>query len=271
MVRMGGLEAYVQGEGDAVLLIHGAHIAEAFLPLTQEAALATRHRLIRYHRRGYAGSEPIPDTFDIVDQARDARMLLEHLGVERAHVVGWSSGGVIATQLAVDAPSVVHSLIVLEPAITPPANAAAMAETLAPILETYNSLGGPMAVDHFMRELAGGPDWRAAVSRTVPGGPEQADKDASTFFEVELPGVMEWSFDRERASLIHQPVLYVMGSASGARYEAMKDNFVSLVSETEVVVLPELDHLLFIRDPKLVANTIAEFLARHPILQVGAQ
>ena len=43
--------------------------------------------------------------------------LLRHLGIERAHVVGHSSGGVMALRLALDAPEAVHSLILLEPAL----------------------------------------------------------------------------------------------------------------------------------------------------------
>ena len=44
---------------------------------------------------------------------------MKHLGLERAHVVGHSYGGAIAVQLALEAPSLVHSLVLLEPAIFP--------------------------------------------------------------------------------------------------------------------------------------------------------
>ena len=83
----------------------------------REPALA-RYRLIRYHRRGYAGSsKPEPGaSVSIGKQAADAVALLRHLRIERAHIVGHSYGGVIALQLALDAPQVVHSLTLLEPA-----------------------------------------------------------------------------------------------------------------------------------------------------------
>jgi pimeloyl-ACP methyl ester carboxylesterase len=110
------LEFEVTGTGDPVLLIHGAFLAEAYAPLCAEPAL-TGHCLVRYHRRGYAGSSPVTAPFTLGQQAADCRALLEHLGIERAHVVGHSSGGAIALQLALDAPQVVHSLILLEPAL----------------------------------------------------------------------------------------------------------------------------------------------------------
>ena len=47
MIKAEGLEYESHGEGEAVLLIHGSHVADAFLPLAREAALADRYRLIR--------------------------------------------------------------------------------------------------------------------------------------------------------------------------------------------------------------------------------
>jgi pimeloyl-ACP methyl ester carboxylesterase len=42
---------------------------------------------------------------------------MEHVGIRRAHVVGHSSSGNIALQLALDSPEVVHSIALLEPAL----------------------------------------------------------------------------------------------------------------------------------------------------------
>src|SRR5438552_11370359 len=89
----GVLEYEIVGSGEPVVLIHGAFIAEAYAPLCREPALAP-YQLIRYHRRGYAGSSPVPASFSIAQQAADGRALLRQLGIERAHVRG------VATALA---------------------------------------------------------------------------------------------------------------------------------------------------------------------------
>ncbi len=70
MLEAEGLECEAIGHGEAVLLIHGALVADAFLPLMREAALADRYRLIRYRRRGYGGSDPVSGTFSLAQQAR---------------------------------------------------------------------------------------------------------------------------------------------------------------------------------------------------------
>ena len=49
------LEYEVAGSGEPVLLI-SAVLADGFLPLLSEPALADRYQLIRYHKRGWVGS-----------------------------------------------------------------------------------------------------------------------------------------------------------------------------------------------------------------------
>ena len=81
------------------------------------AGLTERYQLVRYHRRGYAGSSTVGRSFSITDQATDCAELIRGLGIERAHIVGHSSGGPIALQLALDAPEMVESLVLLEPGL----------------------------------------------------------------------------------------------------------------------------------------------------------
>ena len=60
-----GLEYESVGKGESVLLIHGAIICDSDAPYMSQPALVGRHRVIRYHRRGYADSAPRPPQFGI--------------------------------------------------------------------------------------------------------------------------------------------------------------------------------------------------------------
>jgi len=264
MLKAEGLEYESHGEGEPVLLIHGSHIADAFLPLAREAALADRYRIVRYHRRGFAASDPHSGAFSIEEQAQDALALLKHLGLERAHVIGHSYGGVTAVQLALEAPRAVHSLVLLEPPLMTADGFAAFSEEVAPFLEAYRSGDTCGAVDSFL-SVVGGPDWRTEVEKTVPGGPGQAERDAATFFEVEFPALEKWILAGDQTSRISQPVLYVIGSESGPLFEEPLHLFRSEVPQTEEVVVPGLNHLLQMRNPRTVAEPIAGFLARQPL------
>jgi pimeloyl-ACP methyl ester carboxylesterase len=78
------------GDGHAayVVLVHGSLIAGAFAPLRAEPALTERHRLVMYHRRGFAGSTHPDGPLPIAQQAADCRAFMRHLGVQCAHIVG---------------------------------------------------------------------------------------------------------------------------------------------------------------------------------------
>lgn len=262
MLEHNGLEYETRGDGDAVLLIHGSHIAGSFLPFMEEPALEG-YRLIRYHRRGFAGSAPVPIVFAIPDQARDARSLLDHLGADRAHVVGHSYGGATALQLALDAPQAVRSLVLLEPALLSVPSGAEVREGIAQAARVYESGDPAGAVDQFLT-LVTGADWRSTTEALVPGGPAQAERDAATFFETEVPALDKWSFDAERAERISQPVLYVIGEQSGAVFEEGVELLRSLVPQTREARVPGVDHRLQMQNPALVAEKIAEFLRGLP-------
>src|SRR5687768_3989245 len=89
------LEYEIEGTGEPVLLISPV-LADGFLPLVSQRALTDRYRLIRYHKRGWAGSTHTAPPVSIADHVVDAAALLEHLDVPRAHIAGHSSGGAIA-------------------------------------------------------------------------------------------------------------------------------------------------------------------------------
>jgi pimeloyl-ACP methyl ester carboxylesterase len=263
MQKAAGLEYEEHGNGEPVLLIHGAIVTDAMLPLARDTALSERYRLIRYRRRAHGESDPLDGPFTLADQARDAVALLDDLGVERAHVVGHSGGGAIGTQLAIQALDRVHTLSVLEPAIIPSESLAVFPQMSAPVAEAYRAGDTRGALDAWMTLVSCGPDWRAQAERTVPGALGQLDHDAVTFFELEFPTLGDWLFEADSCSRITQPVLLVTGGDSGPMVESVKQNFLTLVPEAESVVLPGVNHLMQMQDPKGVGATIAEFLSRH--------
>jgi pimeloyl-ACP methyl ester carboxylesterase len=102
------LEYEIQGAGEPVILIHPGRFADWFAPLLNQPALTDHYRLVRYHRAGCAGSSRIAGAVSLAQQASQCRSLMDQLGIQRAHVVGHSSSGNIAQQLALDAPETVH-------------------------------------------------------------------------------------------------------------------------------------------------------------------
>ena len=252
----------IAGSGEPVVCIYGAFIADSFRPLLTEPSLTGRYRLIRYHRRGYAGSSPATEPASIHRQAADCRSLLDYLGVDRAHVVGHSYGGAIALQLALDAPGVVHSLAVLEPALLVGASAEGYRAALVRSSERYRQAGAATVVDEFLE--ARSPGYRAALDRVLPGGFAQAVRDAGTWFDWELPGLLGWRFGEAEARRISQPVLAVLGGQSNVLWPRFGETHRLLLAwlpQAEGYILPGATHLMQLEHPPAKATAVAEELA----------
>lgn len=96
------------GSGEPLLLVMGFGLsAEGWAPFLP---LLGSYRAITYDNRGTGASVGPLDGMSIAAFAEDAAAVLRAAGVERAHVHGQSMGGMIAQQLTLDHPELVHTL-----------------------------------------------------------------------------------------------------------------------------------------------------------------
>jgi pimeloyl-ACP methyl ester carboxylesterase len=254
------IEYEIRGNGEPVILAHAGLIGEWFQPLLDEPLLTDRYRLVRYHRAGYAGSSRVNGPLSVANQAAHLHALMRRLSLERAHIVGHSSGGNIALQFAMDFPRAAQSLALLEPALlavpSPPQVPRAM--------ELYGAGDKAAAVDIFLQGTCGS-DYRAALEKAIPGGFDQAVAGADTFFAQELPSLREWSFGPEDSRQISQPVLAVLGANSGLTFRQRQDLLLAWLPRVEAFVLPDATHLLHVQNPRAMAAGLAAFFAHHPL------
>jgi len=265
------LEYRVRGTGEPVVLVHAGLFADWFQPLLEEPALAARYRVLSFHRVGYAGSSRVAGPVSIARQAAHVRALMRHLGIERAHIVGHSSGGNIALQLALDAPEQVHSLSILEPALPVGGGSERLLATrraaMVPIVEQFRAGNKAAAVDGFMRMVAG-PAYRAPFEQALPGAFDRGVADADTFFGQELPAIQQWQLTREDAGRITQPVIAVVGEKSpevSPIWNERQQVLLGWLPNVEGFVLPGTTHLLHVQNPRGMAEALASFFARHPM------
>jgi pimeloyl-ACP methyl ester carboxylesterase len=258
------LEYEIIGSGEPVLLSSPA-VPRGFLPLLSQPALADRYRLIRYHRRGWAGSTHTLPPVSIADHAADAAGLLDHLGVRRAHVAGHSNSGPVVLQLALDRPDLVHTLTLLEPALFTVPSAEVFFKQAGPSLEAYGAGDHERAVAGFLNAVSG-LDWetcQAVIDEHVPGGIAQTVKDADTLFGIELPAISAWAFGPEQAAAIAQPVLSVLGSETVQLFVEGRPLLHAWFPQVEDSTIEGVGHFLHIQRPQPVAQAMAEFLARN--------
>jgi pimeloyl-ACP methyl ester carboxylesterase len=102
-----------RGQGEPVVLIHG-WLASAGLNWELpgiSTALAKDFRVIQMDVRGHGLSDkPKKEELYAMELVEDVARLLDHLKIKKAHIVGYSMGGIIAAKFAVKHPGRVHSL-----------------------------------------------------------------------------------------------------------------------------------------------------------------
>jgi pimeloyl-ACP methyl ester carboxylesterase len=103
-------ELFGEPEGDPVVLICGCGQPSAGWHAGIAPALqAAGHRVVIFDNRGVFPSASPPGPYSIDDMVLDTLGLLDHLGIERAHIAGYSMGGWIAETLAARHPERVAS------------------------------------------------------------------------------------------------------------------------------------------------------------------
>jgi pimeloyl-ACP methyl ester carboxylesterase len=251
------LEYEVHGAGEPAVLIHGSALADTYLPILSEPSLGS-FTLVRYRRRGFGNSTHPTSIISIGAQANDCWTLMSELNIARAHIAGHSYGGVIALQLALDHPEVVHSLALLEPALVGfVPHAAEFMGALVPVIKSHEKGDRREALEGFFLQVAG-PDWRKSFD-AIPGSMEMALADIDNLFRVEIPAMGQWLFTRDDAGRIHQPILAVVGGESAPVFHEIQELVQSWFPHAKPVLIPRTNHMLQAVEPRALAEVLAGF------------
>jgi pimeloyl-ACP methyl ester carboxylesterase len=110
-----GVHYQVVGRPPDVVMIHGLSSNLAFWHLRFALPLSRRFRATTYDLRGHGYSDTPPAGYSSAEMAKDLCGLLDHLGIERAHLVGHSFGAAVALHFAVLFPRRVRTLTLADP------------------------------------------------------------------------------------------------------------------------------------------------------------
>jgi len=257
-----------QADGEPILLVHGGVFSDWFLPMTHASQLAG-YRLIRVRRAGFLDGTAPAAPLSFADHARHCALLLDALGLKDAHVCGHSSGALVALQLALDVPTAVRTLTLLEPApagdLAEPADGEAIGRLIGPAIAAAAAGDVDTAFDTFL-ETVGGSGGRALVERTLGvEGLQMAVAQARTL-TGEVQAVTGWRFTSDDASRITQPLLLVQGGRSHELAPFAPNTIPALAAmapQARVVTLPGVTHLMPLQDPAGVAGLLADFIAER--------
>src|SRR5215208_5090367 len=118
--EVNGINLYyeIHGAGRAMILLHGGLMSsEMFGPVLP--ALAEHHQVIAVDLQGHGRTADIDRPIDIRLMADDIAALIDHLGLEKPDIVGYSLGGGVALFTAVKYPGKVGRLVVASAYLRP--------------------------------------------------------------------------------------------------------------------------------------------------------
>ncbi|MFX0034165.1 MAG: alpha/beta fold hydrolase [Candidatus Hermodarchaeota archaeon] len=102
----------IHGEGYPIVLIHGFGLHKEFW-VAQIPALANYFRVISLDNRGSGNSDHPREPYKLETLADDVKCLLDVLGIQKAHVIGWATGAMIAQYLVLQYPMRVNKLVLI--------------------------------------------------------------------------------------------------------------------------------------------------------------
>lgn len=110
--RAGGTSYCVYGSGHPLVLIHGVGMRKAVWA-PQIAELSARYEVVAYDMWGHGGSDLPAAGVELGAYAEQLGGLLQHLGMDEAHIVGHSMGALVALEFALSRPRHTSSLVAL--------------------------------------------------------------------------------------------------------------------------------------------------------------
>src|SRR3954464_3404492 len=120
-VDVNGVHMYYEtyGAGTPLVLLHGGMLSIRLNFAGLIPTLAKSHRVIGVELQGHGRTADIQREITPAGLASDIVGLLDHLGIDRAHVLGHSMGGAVAMELAVSHPDRVRSVVPISASVRP--------------------------------------------------------------------------------------------------------------------------------------------------------
>ena len=198
----------VFGNGDPLLLIMGYSATMDLWTKDVLKELASQYKVIIFDNRGMGKTTASNKEFTIELFADDTRGLLDTLGIERAHVLGWSLGTYIAQELTLRHPDRVEKLILYagdcggKEAIYPsPEILDLLHDTSAPTRERGEKLLTTLFPEKWLKEH---PDPRTYF-------PEITETSSPENIERQYRAWQNWKGTHSRLAKITQPTLLITG------------------------------------------------------------
>ena len=250
-----------------VLMIQGLGASKNAWNL-QRIAMATRFRIISFDNRGAGRSDKPTVPFTLEQMAEDAIAVLDAAGIETAHVVGASMGGVISQIVAVKYPQRVRSLTLV---CTACRNHPWRQELLQSWAKTAEEKGmievGKEAAQWVMSPRS----FRRLVPAFTWMGPLAALRPRHSFVS-QIDAILNTREDLvDQLSTITAPTMVIVGNQDILTPRGDSEEIAERIPNAELVVISGAAHGLMMEHSSTFNKILIEFLQRTELARVAEQ
>ena len=244
-----------RGNGDPLLLIHGLGYARwGWEPVVD--GLEQHQTVVLFDNRGIGESDAPPGPYTVTGLAADAVDVLDAAGLERAHVLGTSLGGMVALQLALDYPQRVDKLVLACTTAGGPASAP-MPEPTVRLMAEAPGLPPEVALRRFVENAFGSKPDVAVVDRIMEHRLATAQPQAAWVAQAAAgAGFDVW----DRVGEIGAPTLVLTGDADNVVDPRNSKLLAERIPNARIEVFSDAGHLFFWEQPQRFVDVVTEFL-----------
>lgn len=247
MMEVNGTRFYyeVHGEGEPVLLMHGAYATVESM-MGQAPELSKSFKVILAERRGHGRTPDTAGPFSYEQGAADMAALLKALGVGKAHLVGWSDGGIVALTMGLRHPDSVKSIAAIGANTNPSGLGKEFLETFKKLDAAGFEKGEAQTVAVYKKVSPDGPDHFPVVFRKITKMIlTQPDLKPADLKKIAAPTLVV-AGDDDVVSLSHTTALF------------------KSLPKAQLFIAPGTSHLLPLEKPALLNGVLRDFINSPP-------
>ncbi|WP_197382945.1 3-oxoadipate enol-lactonase [Mycolicibacterium mengxianglii] len=222
----------------------------------QIAELEKQFRVVRYDTRGHGDSPVPPGPYSIDDLAADLTALLDRLGIEQAHLIGLSLGGMTAMRVASRTPQRVRRMVLLcTAAQLPPAQSWIERAALVRTQGTQAVAGAVVQRWFTPGYLSAHPEQCAAHEAMVAATPSEGYAGC-----CEAIAALDL---REVLPTITAPTLAIAGADDAATPPARLEEIVASIPDARLLTVAQSAHLANAEQPEDITPALIEHLEKQ--------
>ncbi|MBN3761961.1 alpha/beta hydrolase [Burkholderia sp. Ac-20365] len=266
----GDIAYYRFGHGSPIVLQTGFRATVSEWDAAFLTDLAKHHEVIVFDNRGIGRSLPDASSFTVQDMANDLSALIDTLQLRDVTVLGWSMGGAVATQLAIDHPANVQRIVLMSaPAPgrlgvpVPPDVEATLSGRPGTTFNDVMKVLFPPSAAH-----AAGECFRKNMF--VPAG-YASPTISATVTAGQTALLRAWEQDNAAAEAlrnVHTDTLVLTGADDSILSKQNADVLARALPDAQLLVVRSAGHAMMYQYPQALASAIGHFIAQSPARQM---